>query len=314
MKYLSFISIAITALTFFACEKSENSETETYSPYISKVFDYSPAPGQFVNNSPLYESGDTKESLIEQIESSVVGKKDNGLVTLGGFGGYIIFGFDHTVSNVKGEKDIAIMGNAFSASYTTQWNGGSSEPGIIMVSMDTNENGLPDDEWYEIAGSEYNNSTTIKNYEITYYRPENDAAEAISEYIRWTDNQGNEGWKEKNEFNLGSYYPQWITEDEITFTGTLVAFNGEYVNTDEYGYVWFLKELDYGYADNAQNDDENAGFDIDWAVDADGNSANLSGADFVKIYTAINAEAGNLGEVSTDFSGAYDIHLYESQQ
>ncbi len=31
--------------------------------------------------------------------------------------------------------------------------------------------GLPDDEWYEIAGSEYGHAKTVKNYEITYYKP-----------------------------------------------------------------------------------------------------------------------------------------------
>ncbi|MFI3261894.1 MAG: PKD domain-containing protein [Rikenellaceae bacterium] len=312
MKYLHLISLSIISLAFVSCEKSGNEENTNYSPYISKIYDYSPAPGQFVNISPEFETGDTKESLIAKIESTIVGKKDAGLVTLGGFGGYIVFGFDHTVENVKGERDIAIMGNAFPADYTTQWDGGSSEPGIIMVSKDDNGNGLPDDEWYEIAGSEYNDASTIKNYEITYYKPTNDAFEAIDEYIRWEDNQGNSGWKIKNEFNLGSYYPSWEEEDKLTFSGTLIAFNGEYVNSDQYGYVWFLKELGFGYADNAHNDDENAGFDIGWAVDANGNSVDLEGVDFVKVYTAINAEAGNLGEVSTDFSGAYDIHLESS--
>ena len=41
-----------------------------------------------------------------------------------------------------------------------------------MVSVDVNGNGLPDDEWYELAGSEYQKPSTIKNYEITYYRPD----------------------------------------------------------------------------------------------------------------------------------------------
>ena len=41
--------------------------------------------------------------------------------------------------------------------------GGSSEPGIVLVSKDTNGNGLADDEWYELAGSEYNSPATTKN-------------------------------------------------------------------------------------------------------------------------------------------------------
>lgn len=43
---------------------------------------------------------------------------------------------------------------------------------IVMVSYDTNMNGKPDDEWYELAGSEYYKPTTIHNYSITYTRPD----------------------------------------------------------------------------------------------------------------------------------------------
>ncbi|MDR3061680.1 MAG: cell surface protein, partial [Dysgonamonadaceae bacterium] len=41
-----------------------------YSPYISKVFEYCPAPGQFVNEMPKYESGDTEESMRKKAEEN----------------------------------------------------------------------------------------------------------------------------------------------------------------------------------------------------------------------------------------------------
>ena len=65
--------------------------------------------------------------------------------------------FDHTVINVKGKKDFMILGNSFYSDLPEyqEKKGGSCEPGIVMVSFDTNQNGLPDDEWYELAGSEY---------------------------------------------------------------------------------------------------------------------------------------------------------------
>ena len=66
-----------------------------------------------------------------------------------------------------------------------------------MVAYDKNKNGKPDDdEWYEIAGSEYNNCKTIKDYEITYYRPDPNKVPVLDEeyqwasdmeYIRWID-------------------------------------------------------------------------------------------------------------------------------
>ena len=58
---------------------------------------------------------------------------------MGGFGGYIIFGFDHSVANNAG-ADLAIYGNPIGGS--APW----AEPGIVMVSQDVNGNGKPDDE------------------------------------------------------------------------------------------------------------------------------------------------------------------------
>jgi hypothetical protein len=46
------------------------------------------------------------------------------------------------------------------------------------------------------------------------------------------------------------------------------------------------------------------GFDISWAVDADGNYVDLDTIHFIKIHTAMQADAGWLGEVSTEITGA----------
>lgn len=35
------------------------------------------------------------------------------MISLGSYGGYVIFGFDHTVINVQGQKDFRVLGNAF---------------------------------------------------------------------------------------------------------------------------------------------------------------------------------------------------------
>ncbi|MEG0039695.1 MAG: hypothetical protein RR711_11030 [Bacteroides sp.] len=291
--------------------------TTSLSPYIAKVYDLLPAPGQFTNSIPEYKPGDTQSAMIEKAESYLVGKKNGGLVSLGGFGGYIVFGFDHTVVNVKGKRDIRVMGNAFYSNANPQPDapkGGSCEPGIIMVSQDANKNGIPDDEWYEIAGSEYAKPTSIKNYEITYYRPTSEEATengggnvTIKNYIRWEDNQGNSGYKVKNSFHAQSYYPSWIKEDKITFKGTLLPDNA--IDESGEGTYWVLYAYGYGYADNALNSEEDSAFDIDWAVNAKGEKVQLPGIDFVKVYTGVNQEAGWLGEVSTEIAGASDLHL-----
>ena len=148
-------------------------EEVEYSPYISKVYEYCPAPGQFINKMPRYEEGDTYETILQKAEESISGTNDI-MISLGGYGGYVTFGFDHTVINIPGEKDFRIWGNAFYELLNPDQRGGSAEPGIVMVSYDTNCNGLPDDEWYELAGSEYYKAETRHNYTITYRRPDPD--------------------------------------------------------------------------------------------------------------------------------------------
>ena len=131
-------------------------EQVAYSRYITQVYEFRPAPGQFVNTMPIYELGDTEKTMCKKAQESISGKNDV-MVSLGGFGGYITFGFDHNVANVAGEMDFKILGNAFYAAANPNPNapsdGGSCEPGIVLVSLDRNNNGIPDDEWYELAVS-----------------------------------------------------------------------------------------------------------------------------------------------------------------
>lgn len=281
-------------------------ENAKFSPDISKVFDFVPAPGQFVNVLPKWEKGMNKDAIIKAVENRLVGKK-NELVSLGAFGGYIEFGFDHMVRNLEG-ADLGILGNAFEH---------SSEPGIVMVSYDTNHNGLPDDAWYELHGSEHGNKKTIKNYEITYFKPakdkkpEPDQANSISDatYIKWSDNQGNQGYIPKNTFHSQNYYPEWIKEDSYTLKGTKLPNNVINTKPDGTGY-WYLEAYEWGYVDNkANNTPEGANFDISWARDSQGKTVALPGVHFVRVYTALNQLAGQLGETSTEITRAYDIRL-----
>lgn len=292
----------------------------SYSPYINKVYDFLPAPGQFTNDLPKHIPGETHEDMIRKAEQSISGDvKKTSLISLGGFGGYVVFGFDHTIINVEGKCDFRVMGNAFYADANPNPEapqlGGSCEPGVIMVAYDKNKNGKPDeDEWYEIAGSEYKNPKTIHNYEITYYCPETEEGVesketyvTIKDYLYWEDNQGNSGYKEKNMYHHQSYYPQWINQDEITFKGTLLPLNA--IDESGKGTYWVLYAFDYGYADNIRNAEDGSAIDIGWAVDANGNKVNLPGIDFVKVYTGLNQECGWLGETSTEIMGAEDLHL-----
>lgn len=289
-------------------------EAVPFSKHISNVFDYRPAVGQFTNQMPEYAAGDTFSQILQKAKESLVGSSPS-LITLGGFGGYVIFGFDHTIPNMDG-KDFKILGNAFFGNDATQPRSGSCEPGIIMVAYDRNKNGKPDDdEWYEIAGSEYFKNTTVKNYSITYFKPDENKPpvpgsefwQADTEYVKWQDNLGNIGYKTRNAFHSQSYYPLWIGDASYSFIGTKLMNN--YFDQSGTGDYWTGKSYDFGYADNAPNNDEASNIDISWAVDRNGKYVKLPGIDFIKVYTGVNQEAGWVGEVSTEVGGAYDLHM-----
>lgn len=299
---------------------------EGSSPYITQVFDYMPAVGQFTNSLPAYEEGDEQADMNAKVLNAI-GYNNRSMISLGGFGGYVVVGFDHTIENKTGLRDFRVLGNAFYAASnpnTGAPEGGSCEPGIIMVSYDTNRNGIPDDEWYEIAGSAHTDPTgeawyqmamdsgndvnLYTNYEITYYRPEKEPETSYDEtYIYWEDNQGNSGYKVKNAFHSQPYFPQWFEGDKLTFSGTCLPQNG--IDESGAGTYYVLYKFRYGYADNEVNTYDDAAIDIDWAVNSKGQRVNLPGIDFVKIYTGVNQENGWLGECSTEIMGVEDLHL-----
>lgn len=274
---------------------------EDLSAYISTVYEYSPAPGQYINSTPAWEPGATKEDMARKCEEWIGGTAEK-CISLGGFGGYVVFGFDHLVENVEGEYDFRIWGNTVWQSEEIR--GGSAEPGIVYVSYDANGNGIPDDEWYELAGSEYGSETTLKNYSVTYHKPLDDASD--NEYIRWEDSLGETGWVPRNQFHTQSYWPEWITNDVMTFRGTRLAPNAV---DKENGTNFILYSYPWGYADNYPNrfEAENS-FDISWAVDSEGNKVHLPGIHFVKVQTGLHQRCGWLGESSTEICKARDLH------
>ena len=301
-----------------SCDDDDNNNEPTICPtndvaYVTHVFDYRPAVGQFVNELPKYEVGDTQEDMNRKVLEAI-GNNRRGQVTLGGFGGYVVVGFNHTIKNEPGKRDFRVLGNAFD---------GSSEPGIVMVSRDDNKNGLPDDEWFELAGSAHQTPLTEdwlakaeaagndvrlhRNYEITYHRPEVEPAGETAEYIRWEDNLQQNGYKAKNAFHAQSYFPQWIKDARLTFRGTCLPQNG--IDLSGVGSNFFCHKFAYGYADNDLNTSLGATFDIDWAVNAEGEKVQLDGVNFIKVYTGVNQENGWIGECSTEITGVEDLHV-----
>lgn len=299
-------------------------ETKELKTFIAKVFEFKPAPGQFINDLPAANDGDTADRILTRA-NTYLAKKNGDLISLGAFGGYIVFGFDHTIVNVKGKRDFRVLGNAFWAEANPNpdatMRGGSSEAGVIMVSYDKNKNGLPDDEWFEIEGAGHKMQKTIHNYEITYYRPDPNKVPVPGggngtvlftdiEYILWKDNQGKQGYlTQNNAYNHSlEYWPKWLKDQtSLTFKGTKLPDNA--IDESGTGSYFVQYAFLYGYADNAPNNDDDSAIDIDWAVDKNGNKIHLPGVDFVKVYCGLNQQAGWLGETSTEIMGATDLHL-----
>ena len=265
----------------------------------NKVYEYTPAPGQFINELKTGGFDGTQinpESAVEYAKNRL---ENENWVSLGGFGGYIVVGFDHSISNTR-SYDFSVIGNAFD---------GSSEPGVVWVMQDENGNGFPDDTWYELAGSEHGKFETYRDYAVTYYRPTGTGMP-----VQWTDNYGNSGEVDylAQFHDQDYYYPLWIGTDSYTLTGTrLEARNYDQSGNGTY---WVNPHYDWGYVDNFSPSDFNSSdkanlFRISNAVDFEGNPVNLSHIDFVKVQCAVNAKSGWLGELSTEVCGFYDKSL-----
>ena len=262
--------------------------TASSSPTTYNVLEFLPAPGQYTNEgySPASQQ-EANDYASQRLQSG-------NFISLGGFGGYVIVKFDHSVENRDG-KNLAIKGNALST---------SSEPGIVWVMQDENGNGLADDTWYELKGSESGKVTTRKRHTVTYFKPT-----ANRQDVRWIDNNGGSGKVDINSFHSqNSYYPVWITAASYTLRGTCLAPNSYDTSGNET--YWVNENYDWGYADNYGQDyiGNETQLDISNAIYPDGSPADIKYIDFVKVHTGVNAKAGWLGEISTEVFGFRDMN------
>jgi len=291
IKRFSFIQFAFLLVLFsqliISCTGKSTDDPKTVSPYITKVFDYVYAPGQ---HSFLAKPADSSNFIGEP-------SVEKGWLYLGGFGGYVVSGFDHNVQNGEG-FDFEV--------YALK--GASPEPGIVYVMSDSNGNGLPDDTWYELKGNQFANSQ--RNYVVSYYK-----ASDNSSNITWKDNKGNHGELISgfgSNYSAGWWWPS-TKSDSISFSGTRLPDSYENLSNSDTQY-WAVPDGRFtrGYVKNQDGTDydSTAGankFDISNAVDASGNSVNLSCIRFIKVQTAVLQQAGWLNEVSTEVMGAKDL-------
>lgn len=102
-KGLLLLAVGVTALSASAQRLTSTSP----SKYLFAVDEYRPAPGQFVNTLPKYEAGDDAAAMAQKCTDAIGGGK-NGMITLGAYGGYVTFHFDHSIANVHGQRDFYI--------------------------------------------------------------------------------------------------------------------------------------------------------------------------------------------------------------
>lgn len=268
-----------TACLTQACSKSDTEPTDTGPiKYVTELFDYQPAPGQFISQSLDNENG--ARSIL---------RGNQGIVSLGAFGGYIVLGFDHPVINVPDKADIVVYGNSMD---------NFAEPGVVWLMRDENGNGIPDDTWYEIQGSEFGKPGYVRDYMVTYFKPATDTSD-----ILWKDSSGNEGKIKGNNTHRQLYFPSWIDQDSYSLQGSLLpSTNIDQTNPDFITSAPFV----YGYADNRYNGDE---IDIADAIDEKGVKVNLPSINFIKIQTGILADLGRLGELSTEITAVEDLNI-----
>lgn len=293
MKNYTLIIMTVAAL-LTGCGDSDTPDQPTASPYRPeteqsvmdkiKVVDIRQAPGQFVGHVE-------GTSVAEACLSAEATVNEGRWVSLGSFGGYIVVMFDHSVKDNPQDYDFAIAGNSFDS---------SNEPGTVWVSQDENLNGLPDDTWLELRGSDYDEPTTLHSYTVTYYCAQEGSP------VAWTDSEGHEG-----TIDMGAF-PSYISAYTYSFTGT--RLEARTVHEDR---LWKNLPFAWGYVDNMGSDrlpgdNHDAGanynrFRIEDAVDDNGRPVKLEYVDFIKVQCAVLSQSGPLGEVSTEVLGFKDL-------
>lgn len=302
------------------------------SPFATHVVSYDPAPGQFVQDAAL---NDPAVALGRPWGGGVDEPGNSSLVSLGGFGGSITLGFDHTVLDDPANPfglDAIVYGNAHivAGNPNRRW----AECGMIEISRDLNGNGVADDPWYLIPGSHIMDLRSVAEggqletqgwdddiFDLTF-PPEDDT---------WLPPDA-AGYWETTAYRLPPDIFETIVVENPNGTGGDVLAEGiwgyaDYSGTLRLGDIdadgqiedlAILPEDFYTRPDHPLVVGMTPGcgggdaIDIAWAIDpSTGLPANLDGCDFVRITVAVNRvilePPPPLGELSTEIDAVADV-------
>lgn len=308
---------------------------------------YLPAPGQYTNEGigtggwgSIFPSGSTTvpKAMVNAIASTGV--------SLGSFGGYVVFdmGVDatgkdkvkNTATNPYG-VDFIIYGNAFKD---------NSEPGCVEVygtvdgehyawyTLAGNLHYNSNTKWnVEVT---YTNPTPADDMDNST----SSTLASVNYIVKQNNVQIGSGTITKNNFHNHSWYPlhrNYFANDmdklstlgfgthvrdgstgegTVMFKGTLLYLDGYAKKTATANYTFGYADVhpngtNYGTAVNpyAATADTTGGdgFDLAWAVNANGEPVKLLSARKVRVYTGTTAMNGAFGEISAEVCGIYQV-------
>ena len=290
------------------------------TPFASSVVDFSPAPGEFVNDPNF---NDPPRALGPPSGAGTSAPNNMSVVSLGGFGGYIVLGFDHTVVddplNPYG-MDAIVFGNAF-------WIGGDpdrhwAECATIEISLDEDGNGEADDTWYLIPGSHIPDPTG-QFLVVTW---DDDVADDTfpPAFDTWIPPRLSGMWTtEAYELPAALFGPPVVTNPSTDPSVEGIFGYAEYSPTLLLGDLdadnvvddpTILPEEFYTVPDDPLTVGMTAGsgggdaFDIAWAIDPiTGDAAELYGFDFIRLTSAVDSVSPILGEKSAEIDAVADV-------
>jgi len=290
------------------------------SPFATRVLDYTPAPGQWVND-PRFN--DAAAALGAPFGGGLAEPDERSVVSLGGFGGSITLAFDHTVLDDPRNPfgvDAIVFGNAF-------WVGGNpnvhwAECATIEVALDANDNGEADDTWYLIPGSHLFDYAAM--FLVITWDDDADDATYPPDFVSWIPSGADGTWTTAgyglpaDVFGLPAVTNPSVDPDvegifgyaEYSPTQLLGDLDGDGVVDDpSVPSVTFYTVPDdplvVGITEGSGGGDA---FDVAWAIDPQtGLPAALPGFDFIRLTSAVDVVAGILGEKSPEIDAVADV-------